>query len=356
MSIHAVLLPVPAADAPPGEGLKQVAAVEAAHVEHVLGHADLAEAPEVYAVGYRSQETTRKHYLLARDTEGQAVGYASVRMPLKDNLSVAHVFPSWLPGSAPEKQVYDALWTECLPLIETGGRSVVHSWTMHPAVDVGHGWVEPQSGVGRLGRDDRADWLESQGFVLEQVEIASTLTVTADLITSAGEVIAAADGTAYKVRSWLGPTPPELRGEMARLRARMSIDAPSAGMEQEDEHWDEAEVVRVDRVRDEWGRDYATAVALGPDGQPVAYSELAHPRDRPQVAIQDDTLVHGDHRGHGLGLLVKAAALTELTRNVPALRRIHTWNAAENTHMLAINRRLGFVPLGVTGAWQLRRG
>lgn len=193
MSIHAVLVPVPAADAPPGEALEQVAAIEAAHVEHVLGHADLAEPPEVYAAGYRAQESVRKHYLLARATEGQAVGYASVRLPVKDNLSVAHVFPSWLPGSAPETEVYDALWAESLPLIEAGGRTVVHTWTTHPTGDIGRGWVEPSSGVGRLGRDDRAAWLEAQGFVLEQVELASTLTVTHELIAAAHEMDAAAE-------------------------------------------------------------------------------------------------------------------------------------------------------------------
>ncbi|MDO5663493.1 MAG: N-acetyltransferase, partial [Brachybacterium sp.] len=113
---------------------------------------------------------------------------------------------------------------------------------------------------------------------------------------------------------------------------------------------------RIDDLRAQWGRDYALAIAVDASGEPVAYSELSHPRDRPEVAIQDDTLVHGDHRGHGLGLLVKAAALVALTDAVPTVRRIHTWNAAENTHMLAINRRLGFRAVGVTGAWQLRRG
>lgn len=34
--------------------------------------------------------------------------------------------------------------------------------------------------------------------------------------------------------------------------------------------------------------------------------------------------------------------------------RVHTWNAAENVHMLAINAALGFREVGAQGGWQLR--
>ena len=36
----------------------------------------------------------------------------------------------------------------------------------------------------------------------------------------------------------------------------------------------------------------------------------------------------------------------------PAAQRIHTWNAAENGYMLAINEALGFRAAAIEGAWQ----
>ncbi len=60
-----------------------------------------------------------------------------------------------------------------------------------------------------------------------------------------------------------------------------------------------------------------------------------------------------EHRGRSLGLLVKVAVLDELARSRPSARRVHTWNAEENRHMLAINVALGFAPAGVEAEWQL---
>ena len=69
---------------------------------------------------------------------------------------------------------------------------------------------------------------------------------------------------------------------------------------------------------------------------------------------QDDTLVLSEHRGRRLGMLVKAANLQRLAVEQPAARRVGTWNAEENSHMLAINVALGFRPAGGSGEWQAR--
>lgn len=350
------LVPVPRPDEPPGEGLEAVAAVERAHHFHLVGHADIAEDATTYAVGYRSQSTTQKHYLLARDEAGRPLATASVQMPLKDNEQLGYLFLSWVPGGSCEGEAYAALWAQAQPIFDHGGRQVIHSWAMHPVADVGQGHLEPRSGSGRLGRDDRAAWLERTGFRLEQVELASTLDVTPTALTAAREILAATSTAPYLLQSWTGATPPELRAGMAWLRSRMSVDAPGADLDYEEEQWDEAQILALDQRREDVGRLTVTTVALhSGSGNPVAYTEIAHPRDRPAVAIQDDTLVHGDHRGHRLGLLIKATALLELAQAAPTVKRIHTWNAAENTHMLAINARLGFRQVGVQGGWQLRR-
>jgi RimJ/RimL family protein N-acetyltransferase len=60
------------------------------------------------------------------------------------------------------------------------------------------------------------------------------------------------------------------------------------------------------------------------------------------VAEQWNTIVEPDHRGHRLGLAVKFANLRHLRLAVPETQRLETWNADENTRMIAINELLGF--------------
>ena len=51
-------------------------------------------------------------------------------------------------------------------------------------------------------------------------------------------------------------------------------------------------------------------------------------------------------------MLVKLANLDLLRREVPAARRIITWNAESNTHMIAINEAIGFRATGRYAEWQ----
>jgi hypothetical protein len=62
----------------------------------------------------------------------------------------------------------------------------------------------------------------------------------------------------------------------------------------------------------------------------------------PEWGHQQITAVARPHRGHRLGLLVKTAMLDWLGTAEPAMRRVVTWNAAINDHMIAINETLGF--------------
>ena len=88
----------------------------------------------------------------------------------------------------------------------------------------------------------------------------------------------------------------------------------------------------------------------------MAYSVLTWRPLVPESLIQQDTLVAEEHRGHRLGLLVKAANLRRAQEKWPRARSVLTWNASENQHMLAINTALGFRPAGYEGEWQKRLG
>ena len=74
--------------------------------------------------------------------------------------------------------------------------------------------------------------------------------------------------------------------------------------------------------------------------------------DVPEFGQQEDTTVAREHRGHRLGLLLKADMVRWLTGSdsgvaaEPALRVIETYNAASNDQMVGINERLGYRPMG----------
>lgn len=64
--------------------------------------------------------------------------------------------------------------------------------------------------------------------------------------------------------------------------------------------------------------------------------------DEPETVDVWDTCVTREHRGHGLGLRLKAAASLWAVEERPSSRWVQTFNNHENEHMLAVNRALGY--------------
>ena len=69
---------------------------------------------------------------------------------------------------------------------------------------------------------------------------------------------------------------------------------------------------------------------------------------------QHDTSVVRAHRGHRLGLLLKADMMRWLAEVEPQLQTIDTLNAESNDHMIGVNERLGYRVMG-RGLQFLRR-
>ncbi|HZG96608.1 MAG TPA: GNAT family protein [Mycobacteriales bacterium] len=163
-----------------------------------------------------------------------------------------------------------------------------------------------------------------------------------------------ADAAAYSLVSWDGHIPDEWLERYAAISSSMN-DAPRGDLSVNDE------LPNVDRIRG-WrdaiiGRGdapYAVCARHDPTGELAGLTELiVHANGWPSHAWQEDTVVDPRHRGHGLGLWIKAAMLDRLLRDRPDLERIETWNAEDNVHMLAINRRLGFRPVDTQLEWEL---
>ena len=78
----------------------------------------------------------------------------------------------------------------------------------------------------------------------------------------------------------------------------------------------------------------------------AALTEVFTDPEVPTWAGQGVTAVVRKHRGHRLGLLVKLAMLDLITATRPEVRRIQTWNASANDHMIAVNETLGYTVAG----------
>lgn len=354
-----VVTRVPAEAGPEQSALAEaMAEVARRDLTAVYGDASLADSAATRAVSLQGSPYRQHLAFVAAHASApeHVLGFVSTGLPLRDNVTLAEL-EIGLDPAADVPGVGRALWSVLRPALLADGRTTVQPWSAHaePAADTPR--LRPATGVGELPGDALATLLTDLGFVLEQVDRYSVLDVgpATRAATALTDTAAQAAGPAYRTISWSGLTPRQLRDPMAVLRSRMSIDAPMAGLDGEAEVWDAARVRHADERVAEAGRHQVlTAAEHVPSGDLVAYTLLTQRLDLPSVAFQDDTLVHGDHRGHRLGILVKATNLVALQRLAPQVERIHTWNADENAHMLAINVELGFRTAGFEGGWQLR--
>lgn len=89
-------------------------------------------------------------------------------------------------------------------------------------------------------------------------------------------------------------------------------------------------------------------------GELVGWTRVFIDRVNPHAGHQWETLVRSEHRGHGLGMLLKAANHAALAEHLPEAQRLTTGNAAENSHMLIINEALGYRRYARAAMWQKR--
>ena len=97
-------------------------------------------------------------------------------------------------------------------------------------------------------------------------------------------------------------------------------------------------------------------VAIAPSGEVVAYNDLVVSADDPDEVMQWGTLVRKDHRGHRLGMAVKARGLQGLAEVAPEAKRVQTCNAEQNAHMVGVNVELGFRRVEALLAYQRHVG
>ncbi|MCX4539098.1 GNAT family N-acetyltransferase [Streptomyces sp. NBC_01565] len=149
-----------------------------------------------------------------------------------------------------------------------------------------------------------------------------------------------AEHPGYRLAGWTGTVPDELADAFATAKNAMN-DMPMGELDYGSVAWDAERVRAMGKVVGDRGDVLLTIAALC-KGEMAGYTEIVIRAGETRRALQYDTAVVPGHRGHGLGLWVKSEMVRRLRAEHPEIVEIETDNARDNTHMLAVNRQLGF--------------
>jgi GNAT superfamily N-acetyltransferase len=161
----------------------------------------------------------------------------------------------------------------------------------------------------------------------------------------------------FTVREFTNDTPAELREGIAKVRARMSADAPTGDLDiAEDIDLDGDHILRAEREHRERGQLHLQAVALHTEsGEVAGYTEITVGGGREEWCDQGDTIVDPRFRGHRLGTILKIANQRRVREWRPKMRYVLTGNAVDNAHMIAINEAVGYRQCGLGAVYQKQR-
>lgn len=351
--------------APPSWLADGAARVSAASDRLLWGNGDFGVSGDQVAASLLHQGSTEKVRLIAVESvsastadPGTVVGYAFANLPLKDNLTTAHVDVIVRPDCR-NRGIGSQLLAEALAAVTQRGRTVIQGYVgfAHEPGPDEPGALAAPTGSGYVpGEDPSVRWALAHGAKLEQAERHSVLPlpVDASLLAQFREEAQARAGADYEIVAWSDQVPQDWIEQYCVLRTAMSTDAPSAGMAYEEERWDAGRIRTSEKnARDQGYRTITVAAHHRPTGELGGYTEIAVDQAKPHAAFQDNTIVRTSHRGRRLGMLLKAANLQRLAAEFPDAERVHTWNAEENSYMLDINVALGFRPAGGSAAVQL---
>ena len=262
-------------------------------------------------------------WLAVDDLTDACVGWYWLVLPDRENRDRGHFWVN-VPPSARRRGIGTALLGHAAGRAAAGGRSVLSAGTFRGSAGAAFAL--------RAG---------ATAGLVEARRVLALGRIPAGRVALLREQAARA-AAGYSLVTWDGRTPDEYLARYAEVENAMA-DAPHDAGE-ENAVWD-ADRVReqIDDIREAQGRRVYTLAALhDASGEMAAVTSVERDRDFPAWGHQQLTAVTRKHRGHRLGLLVKAAMIDWLAEAEPGIERIVTYNAAANDHMVAINEQLGY--------------
>ncbi|MFF3222366.1 GNAT family N-acetyltransferase [Nocardia suismassiliense] len=293
---------------------------------HLVVASAAVDAPEVLPLSYDTVLGDLRHphvafgptrHWAAWGTDG-LVGFARVGFPGAENTHVAMVEITVLP-----QQRRRGIGTELLqtvqPALRADGRTLLQ------------GWAVVKGGAGD-------HWAAALGFECVHTGVRQRL-VFAETDQSLWEVD---PPPGYRLARWVSEAPEELVASYAHAKGAIR-DMPAWAVGYQIPDWT-AERMRAEEVATrERGIERRVVVAVcEATGAVVGITEVMLYPHRADQALQGDTAVLAAHRGYGLGRCLKAAMARWLVADKPQLKWVNTSSAVSNSHMLRVNRQIGY--------------
>lgn len=315
-----------------------------AEFHHVLTEAETAgrEFPtptglEEMRVGFSPANADWRATAVVARSRGQVVGAMNLEQPLRDN---THLLEAQI-GVLPQHRrggVGRALFGRAVEIARDAGRRSI--------------WAEVASPVGAPAAG--AAFAEANGMSRKHTELHQVLklpvpdTMLVELAESAG--LTKAGG--YRLVTWQDRCPDEwVEGYCALLTVFLD-HVPLGELDVEPQFWDEDRLRTTEARRQAQGRTTYRAIAVDAGGDVVGCTDVLVPAPPSLEVHQGGTLVLTEHRGHRLGTALKLATLRRLSREQPERRTMHTYNAAENGPMIAVNDAMGYRSVEENSEWQ----
>jgi GNAT superfamily N-acetyltransferase len=276
----------------------------------------------------------RIHVFVTQDADGTVTGHGIASVPLLDNLEKLYFAIAVVPAHR-GRGLGDRLVQHVTGIAAAEGRTVL--------VGEGHLAVEHDAA------DPVRRFADRHGFSLANTEVRRTLRLPVPDATIQGWVDEAAPHHAgYEILTYEDDVPEPLRPSFVELRNQLAVDAPTGDIDFEAGGLTVELYEEQTRRLVETGRRLLITVAVR-DGAAVAHSTLSVPPGATELPHlnQWGTYVHRDHRGHRLGLAVKAANLRAVQAAFPERTLVSTTNSPVNGPMVAINELMGFRPVDV---------
>ncbi|PWN04739.1 PE-PGRS family protein [Nocardioides silvaticus] len=311
-------------------------------VRHEVGESGaMWTAPEMVAA-LQKPSKGRNELIYLGTADGTLVATGWITLPMIDNLTSADLYVAVVPEHR-RRGLGSAMLAHLEQECAARGRTrldAITDWPYDGAAD----------GTGAPG----VEFGKAHGFAFGLGDVQRELQLPADVeVLTRLAAEAASYHSDYELRTWSGPIPDDLVLSYLELSTRLNTEAPVGDLEREDQTVDIEAHRSAERTLAEQQRVPWHTVALDRDGNVVAYSDLMVPATDPHWVHQWGTLVDPAHRGHRLGVAVKVANLLAYQEAHPEdRRRVITWNAEVNRHMIAINEQMGFVATARGGQLQ----
>ena len=262
-----------------------------------------------------------RHFLV--ESDGKVVGKLGVHLPMRDNLDL-----SWVElGIHPDHRrrgIGSAAMDRAYELIRDLGRKKV-GW---------FGWDGEQTrGFAAARGSETKSVAVCRRQHLHELEPGLADALYAEALPYA---------TAYEVVRVAGRMPDELLTPFLEATAAIN-DAPRDALEYEDEVFSPERNREFEDAQGAGGfRVYRTLARIIGSDELAGVTSVSVDGETSTHGHQLDTSVVRAHRGHRLGLLLKADMMRWLAEEEPRLEVLDTFNAESNDHMVGVNERLGY--------------